>query len=191
MIGAAAESPVRFLRWHWQTEKQLEQSGIAYTHLRPHYFMQNTLGFAGTVAGQNAIYVPMKDARISMVDVRDVAAVAVATLTQPGHSGKTYDVTGPEALSFTQVAEKLSTALGRKVTHIEVTPAVAKQGMMSAGFPEVLADGVLELNAGWNGGGAAYVTRVVAEVGKVQPHTFDQFAREFAPAFQKSQAQAG
>jgi len=190
-IGAAAESPVRFLRWHWQTEKQLEQSGIAYTHLRPHYFMQNTLGFAGAVAGQNAIYMPMKDARISMVDVRDVAAVAVAALTRPGHAGKTYDVTGPEALSFTQVAEKLSTALGRKVTHIEVTPAVAKQGMMSAGFPEGLADGVLELNAGWNGGGAAYVTRVVAEVGKVQPHTFDQFAREFAPAFQKSQAQAG
>jgi hypothetical protein len=81
--------------------------------------------------------------------------------------------------------------LAEMVTHIEVTPAVAKQGMMSAGFPEVLAGGILELYAGWNGGGAAYVTRVVAEVGKIQPRTFDQFAWEFAPAFQKSQAQAG
>ncbi len=190
-IGAAAESPARFLRWHWQTEKQLGQSGIAYTHLRLHYFMQNTLGFAATVASQGAIYVPMKDARIGMVDVRDVAAVAVATLTEDGHAGKTYDVTGPEALSFAQVAEKLSAALGKKVAHVEVTPAVAKQGMMAAGLPEMLADGVLELYADWNGGGAAHVTGVVAAVGKVQPHTFGQFVREFAPAFQGSQEQAG
>ncbi len=77
------------------------------------------------------------------------------------------------------------------MAHVEVTPAVAKQGMMAAGLPEMLADGVLELYADWNGGGAAHVTGVVAAVGKVQPHTFGQFVREFAPAFQGSLKQAG
>ncbi len=188
-LDAAPDSPVRFLRWNWHTEKQLEHSGIAFTHLRPHYFMQTMLGYASRISSQGNFCAPMKDAKISLVDVRDIAAVAVVTLTQPGHEGKTYDITGPEALSFAQLAEEISAAVGHQVTYMDVLPAVARQGMIQGGLPNWLADGVLELFAYFDTGRAARVTNVVAEVGKTQPRTFEQFAREFAPAFQRRRAQ--
>ena len=162
----------------------MEKSGMAYTHLRPNQFMQNFLGFAPSIARQGVFYAPMKDARTSLVDVRDIAAVAAAVLTGAGHEGKTYVITGPESLSYAQIAEKLAAVLGRKVEYVDVTPEQAKSGMTASGMPEWLADAINELYGPWSRGAGEVTTNVVREVAGKQAISFDQFARDHVAAFQ-------
>ena len=99
-FAATPHSRAPIGRWHYQVEMELQESGLAWTMLRPHHFMQNLLAQAEYVVKDGAIYSPSGDGKIPYVDARDVAAVAFVTLTQPGHHGKTYVVTGSEAISF-------------------------------------------------------------------------------------------
>jgi uncharacterized protein YbjT (DUF2867 family) len=131
--GAEIGSPVPFRDWHGRIEEKLERSGLSYTHLRPTFFMQNA---AYMLAPEGVFYMPAGDGRIGWVDVRDVAAVAVRALTEDGHEGKAYDMTGLEALSFAEAAERISAATGREIRHVDVPPEAARQGMLSSGMPE-------------------------------------------------------
>ena len=182
-LGAGLFSPVTLLRRHGQTEKEIEEAGMAFTHLRPHYFMQNTLMFSGTVASQGAFYGPFEAMRISMVDARDVAAVAASTLTRPGHENKAYDITGPESLSMADVATKLSSATGKPVNFVVVSPQDARKGMVSMGMPDWLADGLMELLGSWTNGNGSRVTNVVKEATGRPARTYEAFAGEHAQAF--------
>jgi uncharacterized protein YbjT (DUF2867 family) len=181
VLGANPTSACRILSDHGQIEKQVEASGLPYTHLRPNSFMQNLLAFAGSIK-QGSSAMPAGDTRITTVDIRDIAAVAVKVLTEPGHEGKSYDITGPEPLSYADMAAKLSTVLGRPIQYVSVAPNDFKQGLMQWGVPEWMADGMNELYATYTGYQTA-VTDVIARVAKKQPTTFDQFARDFAGAF--------
>ena len=182
-LGASPDAPFVIGRWHGEAQRHLERSGLPFTHLQPHSFMQNLLGSAKTIAAEGTLYAPMGDARVSLVDVRDIAAVAARVLLEPGHTGRTYVITGPEALTYRELAAKLSAATGRPVRYVDVTPAQAKQSMMAAGMPEWAADAVNELSAWYRAGHGALVTQVVAEIGGRTPHTFDTFARDHAAAF--------
>ncbi len=175
---ASEDSPARLLRDHGQIEKHLEQSGIAYTHLRAQYFMQNTLMFASSIGNEGAFYLPMKDAKIAMVDVRDVAAVAVAALTQGGHQGKIYEITGPEALSFSDVAQKISAAIRKPVRYVDVPLEEARKVMVAGGMPDWFADALIELLALWREGEAASVTNTVSEVARKKPNSYDDFLKD-------------
>src|SRR5205823_591100 len=108
-VGADASAAEGFARWHGLGEEQLKASGLAYTILRPALFMQELLN---TWGGQRTIYLPMGDMRQAPVDTRDIAAVAVKTLTEDGHAGQTYELTGPEALTYTEIAAQISAAIG-------------------------------------------------------------------------------
>jgi uncharacterized protein YbjT (DUF2867 family) len=182
-LGASPDAPFVIGRWHGEAQRHLERSGLPFTHLQPHSFMQNLLGSAKTIAAEGTLYAPMGDARVSLVDVRDIAAVAARVLLEPGHTGRTYVITGPEALTYRELAAKLSAATGRPVRYVDVTPAQAKQSMMAGGMPEWAADAVNELSAWYRSGHGALVTQVVAEIGGRTPHTFDTFARDHAAAF--------
>jgi uncharacterized protein YbjT (DUF2867 family) len=182
-LGAALNSPVSLVRWHAQTEAQIEKSGIAFTHLRPHFFMQNMLMFAPSIAKEGAFYAPMKDGRISLVDTRDIAAVAAKALTEKGHEGKGYEITGPEAHSFAQLAEKISAATGRSVRYVDVDPSAAREGMHGMGMHDWLIDGMLGLYAHFAAGKAAAVTDVVPRVTGAPARSFDHFAKEHAHVF--------
>ncbi|MBI4397005.1 MAG: SDR family oxidoreductase, partial [Elusimicrobia bacterium] len=129
VLGADETSPLAVGRWHRTTEKQIESSGFSFTHLRPHYFMQNLLAYAPAIAKRGVFHAPLGDGKISLVDVRDIAAVAARVLTEKGHEGKAYDVTGPEAISFHEAAAKLSKALGREVAYRDVPADNAERGM--------------------------------------------------------------
>jgi uncharacterized protein YbjT (DUF2867 family) len=107
-MDADAQSEWRFLRWHGEAEKQLENSGLAFTHLQPNQFMQVYLRFQHTIASQGKFYAASKDSKVSPVDVRDIAAVDVAVLTGAGHEDKRYVITGPEALTYAEVADRIS-----------------------------------------------------------------------------------
>jgi uncharacterized protein YbjT (DUF2867 family) len=117
----AGEYPKFFPSWHRKVEDKLKASGHAYTILRPNSFMQNILTYyAPSIRTQGAFYAAMGSGRTSFIDVRDIAAVASSTLTSPGQEGKTYELNGPEALTYPEVAEKISRASGRKVQYVDI-----------------------------------------------------------------------
>ena len=180
IYGAEIGSPVPFRDWHGRIEARLEGSGLAYTHLRPTFFMQNA---AYMLAPDGVFYIPAGDGRIGWVDVRDVAAVAVRALTEDGHEGNAYDITGPESLSLAEAAERISAATGRNIRYLDVPSEAARQGMLSSGMPEWQVDVSLALLAAIREGALDAVTGTVATVGRVEPRSFEDYAREFAPAF--------
>ena len=101
ILAADPASTATFVRNHGKSDAYLAQSGLAHVILRPNYFAQNVPeSVIPTIDGDGRFYANLGDARVSMVDTADVGAVAAAVLTNPGHAGKTYDVTGPQALSY-------------------------------------------------------------------------------------------
>ena len=163
-IDADPHCEWRFLRWHGIAEQDLEESGLAFTHLQPNQFMQVYLRFQVTIASQGKFYAASKDSRVSPVDVRDIAAVAVAALTETGHEGKKYVITGPEALTYFDVADKLSAAIGKKVSYVDVPLEAAKQAILDTGAPAWFAEGQAEqFRFRWQGN-QSRVTSTIADV---------------------------
>lgn len=184
-LDAATDAPTRFGQLHAQIEQKIEKSGLTYTHLRPHYFMQNFLMFAPTISTEGAFYAPMKDGKIGIVDARDIAAVAAAVLTEDGHADQTYDITGPEALSFFSMAEILSAVRKRRVTYVDIPADKARAGMLHAGTPEWLADAILELYEVFGEGSAEIVTDTVENITGQRARGFEEFAVDYADHFAK------
>ncbi|HEV2894794.1 MAG TPA: SDR family oxidoreductase, partial [Actinomycetota bacterium] len=141
---AAPDAPVVFSRWHGQVEQHLAQSGLAYTLLRPSSFMQNFLMSAQQVADQGVLYGMFGEGRVAFIDTRDIAAVAAELLTSPGHDGASYTLTGPEALSAAEVAERLAAATGRQVSSVDLGADGYRQALAGAGMPGWMVDGVVE-----------------------------------------------
>ena len=119
ILGADRESPAaEFISAHTDCDRYLEESGLPYVIVRPNLFLQNIPeSTIPSIDASGTFYADAGEARISMVDTRDVAAVAAVALTEPGHAGADYDVTGPEALSYDDVAAKLTEALGRRISY--------------------------------------------------------------------------
>jgi uncharacterized protein YbjT (DUF2867 family) len=187
-MDADVQSEWRFLLWHGQAEKQLEDSGLAFAHLQPNQFMQVYLRFQPTIAAQGKFYAASKDSKVSPVDVRDIAAAAVAVLTGSGHEGKKYVITGPEPLTYAEVADKISVAIGQNVTYVDVPLEAAKKALLDGGAPEWFAEGQMEqFRFRWQGR-QSRVTPTIAEVTKKAPTTFDEFAREHASYFRGEKA---
>ena len=178
-----ATSPVRFLRYHAAVEAALQASGMAYTFLRPNLFMQGLLNFRSTIATQNTFYAAASDAKVSAVDVRDIAEVAVAALTETGHEGKIYDLTGPQALTHAEMAEYLSTALGRQITFVDISPEAMHETLLGIGLPIWQADGLLEDYAHYRRNEASTVTSGVRDAIAKDPRSFEAFARDYATMF--------
>jgi uncharacterized protein YbjT (DUF2867 family) len=118
-----------------------------------------------------------------MIDTRDIARVAAHALVDPGHEGKAYGLSGPEAVSYAQVAETFSRVLGKPVKYVDLPPEQTKQAMLGMGMPAWLVDALLVLAAILAAGGGARVTDAVEKVGKAKPRTIEQFVRDHAQAF--------
>lgn len=182
-MGAASDSPITAPRLHAQVEETLAGSGISYTVLRPNAFMQNYLGLAAGIKSQGAFYLPQGDSKISAVDARDIAAMAVCTLTEPGHAGKTYTVTGPEAISNQEVAEKMSTQLGRKITYVNVTDEQAADSMRASGMDAWSVGVMIELMQAARAGYMAATSPDARNILKRPPASFDQFLKDHLQVF--------
>lgn len=155
-----------------------------WTILRPHVFMQNFLDMAPTIAREGKIRSASGDGRIPFVDTRDIASVASAALTSQGHSGKKYVLTGPEALSYGDVARIISEAIGRPIEYVAESIEEARRRLVRAQAPVWMIEGVLALASYQRAGGpTATVSNGVFEVLGRPARTFRQFVRDHASAF--------
>ncbi|MEG3882436.1 SDR family oxidoreductase [Microcoleus sp. herbarium7] len=182
-FAADANSPVRFLRYHAAVEAAIQASGIAYTFLRPNLFMQGLLNFRSTIATQNAFYAAASDAKVSAVDVRDIAEVAVAALTEDEHKGKIYDLTGPQALTHTEMADRLSAVLGHRIAFVDISPEAMRETLLGVGFPVWQTDGLLEDYAHYRRNEAAAIASGVQDAIGKAPRSFEKFAQDYATMF--------
>jgi uncharacterized protein YbjT (DUF2867 family) len=181
--GASLQAPHFFGRQHGEGERELEDSGLPFTMLRPNGFFQNFLGNAGSIQARSALHAPAGDMMFSAVDVRDIAAVAAHVLTEPGHEWQRYTITGPEALSHAEIAARFSRVLGRTIEFVDVPEDAARQWMLDAGIPAWTVDKVLDLYRYYNTGAASEVTNNVECVGRKAPIAFQQFVRDHAAVF--------
>lgn len=185
-FAAAPDSPVRFLRYHAAVEAAIRDSGMDWTFLRPNLFMQGLLQLAGMVREQGMFAAPIGDARVSMVDVRDNAAVAAAALTEDGHTGRIYTLTGPEALTHAEVATRLSAATGRKIDFVDANDDQLRHAMTAVGMPDWQIEGLVEDYAHYARGEAAVISDGVQAATGQSPRNFDGFARDYADAFRNA-----
>jgi uncharacterized protein YbjT (DUF2867 family) len=181
--GADPDSPIKLGRWHAISQKELEDSGMVWTHLQPVYNMQNFLTFAATIQSQGAFYAPMRDGALSMVDARDVAAVAATTLVDDiHHRRKTYLITGPEALTFAEAAGQLSAVLGKPVRYMDVSREDARKALLQRGMPEWYVEDLLGFYDFYSTGAGAPVSDVVARITRQPGRRFRQFVQDYRSA---------
>jgi uncharacterized protein YbjT (DUF2867 family) len=180
---ASADSPLIFERWHGEIERHLAGSGLPAVLLRPRTYMTNLLAYAGSIAQTGMLFAPAGTAEISFVDPRDVAEAAAAALTGTGHDGRTYTLTGPEAITFERVAAALSAAADRPVTYVGVGDDQARQAMLAEGLPPMVVDAIVAIFASQRAGSMAGTTDTVRELTGRPPRPIADFARENAAAF--------
>lgn len=184
-VMGAAEELFSLAKIHRPVEKAIESSGLAWTFLRPNSFMQNVVTYMGsTIKAEAAFYSASGDAKISHVDARDIAAVAAKALTTSSHLGKAYTLTGPEALTYDELASDLSKALGRTIRHVSLPPSDLKQAMLADGMPEEIADRMLDLERYFRDDKASRITNDIKQLTGREPTSFSQYARDFAPSLQ-------
>jgi uncharacterized protein YbjT (DUF2867 family) len=125
----------------------------------------------------------MEDARIASVDVGDIAEVAATIVIGSGHQGTSYPLTGPEALTMTEVADKLSAATGKTIQYVDVAPEQATAAQLAAGMPRFTAEALAELFAERRKGKEAQVSPAVQTILGRRATSFDQFAARHAAVF--------
>jgi uncharacterized protein YbjT (DUF2867 family) len=103
---------------HWAVEEYIRASGLAWTMVKPNFFMQNLLTSAASIKAQRRFSLPMGSGTTGMADIRDIGAVCAEVLTGRGHEGKSYEITGPEVLTFGEVADRFSEVLGTKIEYV-------------------------------------------------------------------------
>lgn len=161
----------------------LRDSGLPHTLLLPNAFMQNLLTAASLVQQQNMLALPGGDAAVSHVDARDVAAVGAHVLASEGHEGATYVITGPEALTYGEVADAMSQVLEREIRYVDVPPDEARRAMTDSGMPEWYADALGELMAAYRQGKAATVTDEVEKATGRPARPLAEFLSDHRSAF--------
>jgi (4-alkanoyl-5-oxo-2,5-dihydrofuran-3-yl)methyl phosphate reductase len=149
MLSSASvvdEKPTQIGRWHIAGEAKVKASGIPWTMIQPGAFASNTFQWADSIKKNGAVFLPMGEGKLTPIDPHDIADVAVKVLTEPGHEGKSYELSGPEALTTDEQLAKISAAIGKPLKYVNVTPEAAREGMAKAGMPEVFINAMLEIS---------------------------------------------
>ena len=183
LSAADVGTPFVFGNMHAEIERYLEDSGVSWTHLRPSQFMTEYLREAPTILAQSALFLPLEDAKLVPVDVSDIAKAAFELLTTPGHEANIYAISGPEALSMDEIAERISRAVGRTVRYVNINREARNQALRAAGVPSFFVD-ALDAQAGerLKGKEATVHPETHTALG-ISPTPFEEFARRNAGGF--------
>lgn len=155
---AHAETPIP--KAHWAVEEYIRASGIGWTMVKPNFFMQNLLSSAAGIKANRKFSLPMGNGTTGMADIRDIAAVCAEVLTGKGHAGKSYEITGPEVLTFHDVADRFTAVLGEKVEYVPMPTDQFRERMKNVLEP-------------WHLNAVCELFREIAEIGL--DHTTDTF----------------
>jgi uncharacterized protein YbjT (DUF2867 family) len=169
---------------HGKVVERLRAEGIRHTVLAPNGFAQDLLRYAAMVQEESALLLPAGEARVSHVDARDVAAVAAHVLSKPDpHEGRSYDVTGPAAVSYAEVAEAIGAVAGREVRYVDTPADEVRERLLGYGWSEWTADGMLEVYAAYARGAGSVVTDEVEKATGRPATDVATFVRNHAAAF--------
>jgi uncharacterized protein YbjT (DUF2867 family) len=182
MLNAQELPGTQFTRWHREAEKYIENSGIAYTFIRPNAYMQNFLRYVQPSG--SFIAVPLDDQKVSYIDVRDIGAVGAEVLIGGKEFyEKTLELTGPDAITMDDVANALSHEIHSHIGYIPISEETARHILESLGISGWMAEGMLELYAMQRDEKNAVITPTVEDLTGVKPVSFDKFARDYMNAF--------
>lgn len=182
-VGAAHDAPTINSRFHALSDSELERSGITYTILKPHFFTQNFMMSASTILEQGAIFFPLGDAKLPMIDVHDVAAVAAKILANPApHAGKTYTLTGATGVGVSDVASALGAELGKPVRYQPIPVEAMVETMSKMGVDDYNQTALRDYLSAYGGGWQQEATPWVQSITGRAPRTLADFAKEFAAA---------
>jgi uncharacterized protein YbjT (DUF2867 family) len=178
----AAEAAVTIGKWHREREDVIRASGLAWTFLRPGMYMSNALQWADTVK-RGGVYFPGGRGRIAPIDPDDVATVAALALTEPGHEGQAYELTGAELLSIADMARTLGRVVDRPVRYVSVPSFAARIFLRRSGMDKRLVAALLEGAAALRAGEGEVVTETFKRLARRDPRTFEDWCRRHAAAF--------
>jgi len=163
---------------HWDTEVYIKNSGMHWTMIKPNFYMQNFIGSSKTIVEQSKFFLPMSEGKTGMIDTRDVGKVIAKVLSEEGHEGQSYQITGPEILSFYDVAEKFSSVLKREVLYIDM-PIDAYKNILSQFLTNQWhLDSVIDLFGGIAEGGIEYKTDTFEDLIGTPPRSLEDFIEE-------------
>jgi len=172
-------------KWHRQQEELIKSMGFTWTFLRPTMMMVNTIEWWGaTIKSQNAVYFPGGNGKVPPVDPYDVATAVCTVLTEPGHEGKIYELTGPESFTIGEMVTILTKVLNKPIQYRDVPVFAAAVGMLRFGLPFYLVIGLMQTLGALRRSEYAYVTDSVERLGKGKPRTFEQWCLHHREAFQ-------
>ena len=163
-------------------EKYIENSGIAWTHLRPNWFFQNFNSgpMLADIKNTGALHLPTGDAKISFIDTQDIAAVAAVVITEPGHANKSYTLTGWEALDHYQVMDALSSAAGKKMDYVPISDDESRRALAAIGLTEVDIERKIFMFDRVKKGFCSIISQDVEMILKRNPITVEQYAKSNA-----------
>ena len=182
-IEAVADAKSPIPKIHYASEQYLMKSGLGWTMVKPNFFMQNFLGSAGTIKEQGKIFLPMGEGKTVMVDTRDIGAVVAAVMTGTGHEGKSYEITGPEILSFADAAARFSKVLGRKIDYVHVPMPAYRQTLSRFLTNPWHLNAVCELFQEIADGHVLRTTDTVQKLTGGPPNSLEQFIRDHQAVF--------
>ncbi len=182
-FGAAHTAPTINSRLHALSDAELVGSGIPFTILKPHFFMQNLMMGAQSVAQQGAMYFALADGKMGLIDSRDISDFAAHVLTSAGHEDKTYTLTGPASLSMHQIATAIGNAIGKPVAYVPVSVDDARQSMAQMGLDDWTVNLMCDYYAAYSANWGDLVTDDFQRVTGKAPRSIEQFAKDFGGAF--------
>jgi uncharacterized protein YbjT (DUF2867 family) len=177
-----ARSPIP--QAHFASEQHIRASGLAWTMIRPNFYMQNMFGGAASIKSQGKFFLPMGKGKVAMTDTRDVAAFIAHVLSSDGHEGQSYEVTGPEILSFSDAADRYTEVLGKRVEYVDIDPGEYRKVLAPFTSSEWHLDAVMKLFAEIAAGEQPlYVTDTFRRMMGREPTSFAQFIRDHRAVF--------
>ena len=183
-LDSRSDTTFQFGLMHKAIEEHLEQSGLVWTHLRPTGFMQEYLRETPSIINEGAFYLALGDARLNPVDLVDVGKVGFLLLRDGGHEGERLAMTGPEALTMVEIADRISHAAGRTVRYIAISPIQRRQALIAHGIPPEFADALdRQVEERLKGGHESQVDLSTHRLFNIKPSTFREFAQNNAKAF--------
>jgi uncharacterized protein YbjT (DUF2867 family) len=173
-------------KWHYEREELIRASGLDWTFLRPGMFMSNSIEWwADSIKRQGSVFFPGgKKGKVAPIDPGDVARAAAYALTQPGHSGQAYALTGSELFTIGEMVQVISQVLGKPIQYVDIPPIAAKLFMLKTGMDKALVNALMEMLSSLRRNEGAIVTDAVQRITNQSPRTFEAWCREHRKAFQ-------